>query len=193
MSRPSADELYLRKLQEHYARHRMFPSYAGIGRIVGLSSTSSVAALLQRLHEQGYIEFNQRRVVPARRFFERALVPSRVAAGLPSAAFDAPAEGLAIDAHLIRHPARSFLIEVKGDSMSGAGLLPGDTVVVESAQVADPGDIVVALADGAYTVKRLARENRRLVLRPEHPDYPVLRPDPLEIVGVVVASFRKYR
>jgi len=52
---------------------------------------------------------------------------------------------------------------------------------------------VVALVDGAYTVKRLARENRRYVLKPENKSYPVLRPTELEIAGVVVGSFRKYK
>jgi repressor LexA len=41
-------------------------------------------------------------------------------------------------------------------------------------------------------VKRLKRENRKFVLAPENKAYPVLRPDPLEIVGVVVGSFRRY-
>jgi repressor LexA len=119
-------------------------------------------------------------------------VQSKVAAGLPAMAFDAPAEGLAIDAHLVRRPSRTFLITVKGDSMVDAGLMPGDTIVVERANTANAGDIVVAVVEGAYTVKRLVRENRRFALAPENKAYPVLRPDPLEIVGVVVGSFRKY-
>ncbi|HEV8519686.1 MAG TPA: S24 family peptidase, partial [Burkholderiales bacterium] len=82
---------------------------------------------------------------------------------------------------------------VKGDSMIDAGLMPGDTVVVEKANTANEGAIVVALVDGAYTVKRLARENRRYVLKPENKSYPVLRPTELEIAGVVVGSFRKYK
>ncbi len=65
--------------------------------------------------------------------------------------------------------------------------------MVEKASSAEDGDIVVALIDDAYTVKRLARENRRFVLKPENKAYPVLRPDPVEIVGVVVGSFRKYK
>jgi len=193
MSRwPVADPDYLAKLQDYYARHQVFPSYAAIGDLVGLRSTSSVSALLSRLKMEGYVEFKDRRLRPGPRFFERPLMQSRVAAGLPSIAHDAPAEGLAIDAHLVRRPSRTFLLEVKGDSMAGAGLMPGDTIIVEKSNSASDGDIVVAIVDGAYTVKRLVRENRRFVLKPENKAYPVLRPDPLEIVGVVVGSFRKY-
>jgi repressor LexA len=71
--------------------------------------------------------------------------------------------------------------------------MPGDTIIVESDRAANDGDIVVAYVDDSYTVKRLARENRKFVLKPENKAYPVLRPDPLEIAGVVVGSFRKYR
>jgi repressor LexA len=189
---PAPDMEYLRKLQDYYARHQLFPSYAAIGRIVGLNSTSSVSALLQRLRAAGYLEAEDRRLRPGARFFERQVAESRIAAGLPAMAFDAYPEGLAIDAHLVRHPSRTFLVTAKGDSMIGAGLLPGDTLIVEKTSAANHGDIVVAVVDGAYTVKRLARENRRFVLKPENPRYPVLRPEPLEIIGRIVGSFRKY-
>ena len=193
MSRlPISDDVYLHKLQDYYARHQVFPSYLAIAKIVGLKSTSSVSAFITRLKADGYLEAKDRRLRPGARFFARPLVQSRVAAGLPAMAFDAPPDGLAIDAHLVRRPSRTFLITIKGDSMVDAGLLPGDTIVVERGHVANAGDIVVAVVDGAYTVKRLARENRKFVLAPENKAYPVLRPDPLEIVGVVVGSFRKY-
>ena len=120
-------------------------------------------------------------------------MPSRVAAGLPSLAYDSPPDGLAIDAHLINQPSRTFLLVVKGDSMIDAGLMPGDTLIVERANSARDGDIVVAMVDDAYTVKRLMRENRKYVLKAENKAYPALRPDTIEIVGVVVGSFRKYK
>ncbi|HKA42965.1 MAG TPA: LexA family transcriptional regulator [Burkholderiales bacterium] len=190
---PVSDAAYLAKLQDYYARYRVFPSYAAIGELVGLKSTSSVAAFLSRLKAERYIETAARRLRPGPRFFERPLMESRIAAGLPSAAYDAPAEGLAIDAQLVKRPSLTFLLQVKGDSMIGAGLMPGDTIVVEKSNAAKEGDIVVALVDGAYTVKRLARENRRFVVKPENKAFPVLRPDPLEIVGIVTGSFRTYR
>jgi repressor LexA len=188
-----SDSSYLRALQDYYAKHQLFPSYAAIGALIGLKSTSSVSAFLDRLKAERYIETKDRRLRPGARFFERPLVQSRVAAGLPAMAFDAQPDGLAIDAHLVRHPSRTFLVTVKGDSMTDAGLMPGDTLVVEKASAAREGDIVVAIVEDAYTVKRLAREKRGFVLKPENRTYPVLRPSPLEIVGVVVGSFRRYK
>jgi SOS regulatory protein LexA len=190
---PISDGQYLKELQDYYARHQIFPSYLAIAKIVGLKSTSSVSAMLERLKKQAYLESESRRLRPGARFFERPLMQSKVAAGLPAMAFDSPAEGLAIDAHLVRHPSSTFLVIVKGDSMIDAGLLDGDIIIVERDNAANDGDIVVALVDGAYTVKRLVREHRKFVLKPENKAYPVLRPDPLEIAGVVVGSFRKYR
>ena len=191
--RPILDSAYLQKLQDYYAEHQVFPSYAAIGRIVGLKSTSSVSALLERLKAEAFLEAKDRRLRPSAKFFERPLMQSHVAAGLPSIAFDAPAEALGIDAHLIRKPSRTFLVNVKGESMIDAGLMPGDTIIVERGNVAQEGDIVVAIVEDSFTVKRLAREHGKFVLKPENRAYPVLRPEPLEVVGVVVGSFRKYR
>ena len=78
--------------------------------------------------------------------------------------------------------------------MSDAGILDGDTVVVEKRTVANVGDIVVAIVDNEFTLKRLAREKDHMVLRPENKAYPVIRPrGDWEIFGVVVGQFRRYR
>lgn len=194
MPRPAiSDADYLEKLQDYYAQNQVLPSYAAIGKLIGLKSTSSVSAFLGRLKAAGYVETTARRLRPSARFYERPLMQSRVSAGLPSRAYDGLSEGLAIDAHLVSRPSRTFLITVKGDSMIDAGLMPGDTVIVEKTDTAGDGSIVVALVDDAYTVKRLVRENLRYVLKPENKAYPVLRPDSIEIAGVVVGSFRKYK
>lgn len=193
MARPaSSDALYLQRLQDHYARHRVIPAYTAIGAIVGLRSKSSVSAWLQRLRDAGLIDVRHRRIVPLARFFERPRAASRVSAGLPMAAVDGPDDGLGIDSHLVRHPSRTFLVAVQGESMTGAGLLPGDTVIAESRTDARPGQIVIANVDGEFTIKRLARERGRLVLRPENDAFPVIRPDPLQIVGIAVGAFRRY-
>ena len=188
-----SDIEYLAKLQDYYAKHQVFPTYAAIGKFLGLKSTSSVSSLLHRLKKDGFIDAVGRRLRPGARFLERKLMQSQVAAGLPEIVFDAPLEGLTIDSHLITRPSRSFLINVKGDSMIDAGLMPGDTIIVERDHAAKDGDIVVAFIDDAYTVKRLKREGKKFILKPENKAYPVLRPDPIEIAGVVVGSFRKYR
>ena len=85
-------------------------------------------------------------------------------------------------------------VTVKGDSMVDAGIHAGDMVVVEKRTFANFGEIVVAIIDNEFTLKRLQRERGRIVLKPENKAYPVIRPKGnLKIFGVVVGQFRKYR
>jgi len=188
------DGQYLAKLRDYYTRHRVLPSYSRIGSLVGLSSKASVAQMVQRLKGEGFLESSpDRRLKPGPRFFERPFASSKVAAGLPSAVADDLQDDVAIDQELVRHPSRTVLVTVKGDSMIDAGLLPGDKVIVERRHTAAEGDIVVAIVDNESTIKRLVKERGRFILKPENKAYPVLRPKELEIFGVVVGSFRKYR
>jgi repressor LexA len=188
------DGQYLAKLQDYYAKHRVLPSYASIGELVGLSSKASVAEMLMRLKAEGFVKSTpDRRLKPGKRFFERPVAES-VRAGQPSPATDAAPDALAIDEYLVPNPSRTILIRVKGDSMIDAGIHADDVVVVEKRSSANVGDIVVAILDNEFTLKRLAREKGRIVLRPENKAYPVIRPKgDLEIFGVVVGQFRKYR
>lgn len=188
------DGQYLATLQDYYAKHRVLPSYASIGALVGLSSKASVAEMVMRLKSAGFLESSpDRRLKPGKRFFERPVAES-VSAGLPHPAAEAAPETLTIDEYLVPHPSRSVLITVKGDSMIDAGIHPGDVVIVEKKTTANVGDIVVAIIGNEFTLKRLDQEKGRIVLRPENKAYPVIRPkDDMEIFGVVVGLFRKYR
>lgn len=188
------DGQYLARLRDYYARHRILPSYARIGALVGLNSKASVAGMVLRLKGEGFLESSpDRRLKPGRRFFERE-VSETVQAGPPSPASDAEPDTLTIDEHLIGTPSQTVLIKVKGDSMIDAGIHAGDVVVVEKRGTAITDDIVVAILDNEFTLKRFGREKGRVVLRPENKAYPVIRPmGEAEIFGVVVGMFRKYR
>lgn len=189
----SNDGQYLARLQDYYAKHHVLPSYAAIGELVGLRSKASVAEMVMRLKTEGFIQSApDRRLKPGARFFDRPLA-EHVRAGHPSPAVDTAPGAIAIDEHLVRHPSRTVLITVKGDSMIDAGIHEGDVVVVEKRESANVGDIVVAIVDNEFTLKRLGREKGRVVLYPENKAYPVIRPQgDLEIFGVVVGLFRKY-
>ena len=189
----SNDGQYLAKLRDYYARHRVLPSYAGIGALVGLRSKASVAGMVLRLKNAGFLESSpDRRLKPGTRFFEHEHAES-VQAGMPAPAAESRAETRSIDDYLVAHPSRTLLITVKGDSMIDAGIHDGDRVVVEKRVAATPGDIVVAIVDNEFTVKRLAREKGRLVLKPENKAYPIIRPkEHAEIFGVVTGLVRKY-
>jgi len=189
------DGQHLARLQDYYARHRVLPSYSRIGTLVGLNSKASVAGLVLRLKAEGFVESTpDRRLKPGRRFFERPVTES-VQAGLPTLAPDIIApDTITIDERLIPNPSKTVLIKVKGDSMIDAGIHEDDLVVVEKRGSANVGDIVVAIIDNEFTLKRLHKERGRIVLKPENKAYPVIRPKgELEIFGVVVGAFRTYR
>ena len=185
---------YLDQLRDYYARHRAFPSMASLCEVVGLSSTSSVFALVGRLTEAGFLQRLNGRVIPGPRFFERQLL-STVRAGDPerAPADDVP-EGLNIDQFLVSMPSRTVMLKVKGDSMKEAGLLPGDIVLVERGAPAEVGDIVVAMVDGAPTVKLLAKDRKGFYLKAANSEFADVRPkERLELYGLVTGSIRKYR
>jgi len=189
----SNDRSYLSTLQDYYARHRALPSYSSIGGLLGLRSKSSVAALVARLKLAGFLESTpDRRLAPTRRFFARPLADSPVRAGLPEAVDDAEAEALTIDDYLIERPSSTVLIRVKGDSMMDAGIFDGDLVVVEKRPSAHKGEIVVAIVDNQFTLKRLDIEAGKFILRAENKAYAPIRPEgALEIFGVMVGLVRK--
>ena len=189
----SNDRSYLARLQDYYTQHRALPSYASIGSLLGLRSKSSVAALVARLKLAGFVESTpDRRLAPTRRFFARPLAANPVRAGLPEAADDAEADALTIDDYLIERPSETVLIRVKGDSMIDAGILEGDLVVVEKRHDARKGEIVVAIVDNQFTLKRLDVDRGEFILRAENKGYAPIRPEgALEIFGVMVGLVRK--
>ncbi len=189
-----ADTRYLATLRGHWRRHKTFPSMAKLAEVVGLRSSAGVFALVGRLSDAGFLERVDGRIAPTKKFFSyRMLGPVR--AGVPQEATQHDDfESLNAEDYLITHPDRTSFATVRGDSMTGAGLLDGNIVVVEHNTATKSGDVVVAVVDGRLTVKTLALEAGQYVLRPENPAYDIIRPgQSLEVLGVVVSSFRRMR
>lgn len=127
--------------------------------------------------------------------FEFRLLSHRISAGFPSPATDYAEEGLDLNDYLVRNKPATFMFTVKGDSMTGASIEEGDKVVVDRAQHPKHGDIVVAVVDGEYTIKRLFKHMGRVELRPENAAYPpivFLDGSELMVWGVVVGVVRRY-
>lgn len=116
-----------------------------------------------------------------------------VEAGFPSPAEEELRDTLSLDEFLVTNPDASFLLKVSGDSMTGAGILPGDLVIVDRGQTAKNGDIVIAEVDGEWTMKFLKKSGDTSYLVPANPKYKPIRPQhELRIAGVVTAVVRKY-
>ena len=104
------------------------------------------------------------------------LVSASVEAGFPSPADDHMERGIDLNEELIRNPAATFLIRVQGESMRDAGIHSGDTLIVDRSVTPYDRQIVVAMIDGEFTVKRFRKRNGKIFLEAENPAF-----DPIEV------------
>ncbi len=90
----------------------------------------------------------------------------------------------------------TFILRIEGSSMTGAGILDGDHVLVRPCPTADHGDIVVAMIDGEATVKRFLKKDGQITLKPENPDMQPITITPedekdFQIIGKVTFVMKK--
>lgn len=131
-----------------------------------------------------------------RKPFSRPLFTSVVRAGFPSPADDHLERDLDLHELLITHPAATYYVRLSGDSMKDAGLYDGDILVVDRSLEPAHGNIVVAVVDGEFTVKRLYRKGGQIQLKPENALYPpivITQESNLVVWGVVTGSVRQFR
>lgn len=99
------------------------------------------------------------------------LVSASVEAGFPSPADDHLERALDLNEELVRNPAATFFVRVKGESMRDAGIRSGDILVVDRSLSPVDRQIVVAMIDGEFTVKRFRKKNGRITLEAENPSF----------------------
>jgi DNA polymerase V len=124
------------------------------------------------------------------------LLSHRISAGFPSPATDYEEKSLDLNQYLVRNAPATFMFTVKGDSMRGACIAEDDKVLVDRSITAAHGDIVVAVVNAEYTIKRLYMSKGKVELHPENRNYQVIQfkeGEELQIWGVVVGVVRKYK
>jgi len=124
-----------------------------------------------------------------------ALMSTQVPAGFPSPADDHEDRPLDFNELLVKNPASTFAVKAQGDSMIGAGIFDGDICVVDRSLKPVDGSIIVALVNGAFTMKRLRMRRGRVWLQAEnadYPDIPITEGTEFEIWGVVPKSVRMF-
>jgi DNA polymerase V len=102
---------------------------------------------------------------------ERPLFLVPVPAGFPSPADDYIENQLDLNKYLIKHPAATFFVKVKGDSMIDAGIHSGDILIVDRSLEATDKKVVIAVVDGELTVKRIRKIDDKVFLMPENCDF----------------------
>jgi len=188
----------LTAIRQFIGRHGYAPSLSELAASLGLRSRGSLHKHVQALIEAGYLQpkIGRTRGFDLTEKAEERLhtlpLLGRIAAGQPIEAI--PGEDTLNLTEFLLGPER-FALRVLGDSMRDAGILDGDTVIIERRDTARTGDIVVALINNdEATLKRLRRRGKRIELVPENSAYQtqVYPADQVQIQGVLVAQLRTY-
>jgi len=181
---------------------------------LGIGSLRGVTIHLDALHKKGFIERlggkNGPRQSRGIRILARVEGRGRdeeagilrlpligtIAAGTPLLATQNIEDIVPVPTQMIKGGLFScFLLRVKGESMTGAHILPGDLVIIQPQETADNGDIVAARLGEEATVKRFARHGNRIELQAQNPNYapiPLRKSDNAAIIGKVVGLLRGY-
>ncbi len=201
-------------LSDHMQQHDVPPSFDEMRDALGLASKSGVHRLVSGLEERGYIRrlANRARAIEilkpvtaaAGSVVTRAVETAsnlislpllgRIAAGTPIEALSDPTNHLEIPASMVGS-GEHFALEIMGDSMVGAGILDGDTVVIQRAETARHGEIVVALINQQEaTLKTLLKEPGRVGLEAANPRYETryFSTGEVEVQGKLAGLIRNY-
>ncbi len=199
------------------------PSFEEMKLALGLKSKSGIHRLIEALEERGYLERlpNRARALEVKKLpenMEQKTVKSapqkivaavsqtisdlisvpmlgKIAAGEPIEAIEQANNFVDIPPSMIGKNGDHFALTVDGDSMIKAGINDGDTVIVRKTNTASDGKIVVALVDDSeVTLKRIYRQQGKVILQPENDEYKprVLTADRVQIQGELTSLLRTY-
>lgn len=135
---------------------------------------------------------NEEGVSETKAFTSRIPLLGTVAAGKPLLSEENIDGYVTIAEPFVRSGKIYFALRVRGSSMINAGILEGDLAIIEKADVASEGQIVVAVVDNAITLKRFYREENRIRLQPENPDFQPIYTNDAHLAGIMVGLVRTY-
>ena len=209
-------------LIDHFEDHDVPPSFEELCAALDLKSKSGIHRLLSGLEERGYIRRlpNRARAIEVVKYPDGTALRNlsddkpqtnpapqeenmpdqsipflgKIAAGTPIDAISDPTRFVAMPHHLMGR-GDYYALEIEGDSMIEAGILDGDTVIIERQNTAQTGEIVVALVDGEEaTLKRLRKRGESIALEPANKDYEtrIFGPDRVQVQGRLAGLVRSY-
>ena len=180
---------------------RRLPNRARALEVLKLPESSTPSGQRNGRFSPSVIEGNLGRVRPMAQggeddMYRPVSIPmmGRIAAGTPISAIQTRSHTISMPPDFLA-AGEHFALEVRGDSMIEAGIFENDTVIIRRQDVADTGDIVVALIDDEEaTLKRLRRRGASIALEAANPAYEtrIFRPDRVKVQGKLVSLLRKY-
>ena len=189
-------------LNNYIAKHSHAPTLVEIAKKLGVKSLATVHEHLQTLEKKGLIkkssgisrsiELIDQKIGQIVKGIELPLA-GFIAAGAPIEPYTDPNATFAVSQNMVTKNSRSYVLQVKGESMIEDGILDGDFVVIEETNMAHDGDIVVAMIEnGVVTLKRFFREKDRIRLEPANSTMQPIFAKNVVIQGKCVAVIRKY-
>ena len=183
---------YLSKLEAFHKENKRMPSYSEMMKLFGFKSKNAVFKIVEKLMDAGLVAKDYLgRLVPSNSFGE-IQIAGLVKAGPPSEA-DEMVDTVNLDDFLVGKKELTYMLEVDGDSMIDAHIEKGDHVLVERANHARDGQIVIAEVDGQFTMKYYKERKGKVWLEPANANCQPIYPErSLNIVGIIKAVIRKY-
>ena len=194
-------EDYKNKLVTFYQKHKRMPGYKEIMALTGFRSKNAVFKFIAKLADDGVVRKDARGRLSPGTIDAGVRLLGLVEAGFPSAAEEELLDVMNFDEYLIPNKESTYILKVKGDSMIDAGIREGDMVIVERRQSYKPGQIVIAMVDGDYTMKYLRRSTALTAggsengyyLEPANKNFkPIYPKEDFKVEAVVTGVVRKY-
>lgn len=189
-------------LRQYIDKYSYSPTLGEIAESMGVSSLATVHEHLQALVQKGVIKKFEGAVRGIELIDQKASgalkgielpVLGFIAAGQPIMAYTDPDASINVPPHMISGKKRSYVLQVKGDSMIEDGILDGDYVIIEEQTTANDGEIVVALLEnGLATLKRFFREPTRIRLEPANAAMEPIYTKDVKIQGKCVGVIRRF-
>ncbi len=186
------DRALYRTIRRRMEREGRFPTVRELMAELGITSSSMIAASLERLEEQGLIlREGRRRTLPGQSGSLPVPILGTIAAGEPLMAEEHIEGYLQVRPELAANRTL-FALKVRGDSMINAGILDGDTVLLEQTPTVEDGEIAAVWLEDAATVKRFYREKGRIRLQPENDRLQPIYTKDCAVLGKVIGLVRSY-
>ncbi|OGD86939.1 repressor LexA [Candidatus Curtissbacteria bacterium RBG_13_35_7] len=190
-------------LNKYINKYGHAPTLGEIAKKIGVKSLATVHEHLQTLEKKGLIKKTSG-LVRSIELIDKGIsnvvkgielpLAGFIAAGSPIEPYTDPNATFAISQNLVNAKKKSYVLQVKGESMIEDGILDGDFVVVEETDEARNGDIVVAMVEnGIVTLKRFFKEKDRVRLEPANSSMQPIYAKNVTIQGKVKTVIRRYQ
>ncbi len=182
----------LNTLREFFRTGWVYHSLDQMSELLGYANSAWVKRFFQKLVELGLFRIEEKSYIPTDKLIGYPLFES-VRAWLPFTPETQPTSQMDLEKYLIEHPASTFFVKVKWDSMIDAGIQQWDIVILDRSLTPNNWDIVIASLDWDVTLKFFEKKWGIISLIPANIKYkPIIVDWPCEILGVVSGSVRKY-